>query len=100
MDSWNWFYTGSEAAIQAANTQINANCGFPNACTQTWAIPQQAYEQDFWFILVPPPQGYMTNCGSWSQAQMIAGVTGVVEQQSQSNWWPPISSSPKIEGNR
>lgn len=89
-DYWDIYFTGTESEIIAANAQINSNCGFPNGCTQTWAVPTQAYEQDFWFILMPPPDGYMTNCGSWTQEEMIAGVIDVEEQQAQPNWWPPF----------
>jgi hypothetical protein len=96
-NDWNVYFTGSESAVNAANAQINANCGFPDACTQGWAVPMQAYEQDFWFILMPPPDGYMTKCGSWTQDEMIAGVTGVVEQQGQSNWWPPGPFPPETK---
>src|SRR4051812_25974660 len=87
--SWNTYFTGSEQDILAANHQIDLNCGFPDPQTETWAIPQQAYEQDFWFILMPPPEGYTNNYGTWTQDQMIQEVTNVEEQQSQSNWWPP-----------
>lgn len=87
--SWDTFYTGSEEEIQVANAQIDSNCGFPDGVTQTWAVSQKAYEQDFWFILMPPPGGYMNAVGAWSQAQMIDGVTDVAEQESQPDWWPP-----------
>lgn len=94
--TWNTYYTGTQNDVEAANAQINSNCGFPNPCTENWAVPQQAYSQDFWFILMPPPEGYMTKCGSFSQDEMIAGVSGVSEQQGQSNWWPPTPIPPGV----
>lgn len=91
--SWNWFYIGTQADVVAANAQINSNCGFPNSYAQTWAFPQQAYQQSFWFIMMPPPEGYTEPNGNIiTQAQMVAGVVNVTEQQSQSNWWPPLPS--------
>lgn len=94
--SWNWFYTGTQADVVAANAQINSNCGFPNSYTQTWAIPQQAYQQAFWFIMMPPPEGYTQPNGvTITQAEMIAGVINVTQQQSQSNWWPPLPQGAK-----
>lgn len=83
------YYTGTEAQIIAANNQINSNCGFPSGGTTTWAIPQQAYEQDFWFILMPPPEGYKNGAINKTQAEMIAGVVNVTEAESQPDWFPP-----------
>ena len=90
MSNWNTFYTGTETQINTAISQINSNCGFPNANTTTWAIAQEAYDQTFWFCEMPPPQGYMDGVGSWTQDQMTSGVTGVTQQQGQNNWWPPM----------
>lgn len=96
-DDWDIYFTGTEEAVVTANAQINSNCGFPDSCTEGWATPQQAYEQDFWFILMPPPDGYTTKCGSWTQEEMISDVTGVEEQQAESNWWPPNPFPPESE---
>ena len=93
--TWNSFFTGSQENIIAANHQIDLNCGFPDPQTQTWAVPEQAYEQDFWFILMPPPTGYTNNYGTWTQEQMIDGVQNVSIEESQSNWWPPIPPGDK-----
>lgn len=93
--SWNIFFTGTFEEVTAANAQINANCGFPDEYTDNWANPQQAYEQDFWFILMPPPEGYRDPVNSWTQEQMIAGVVNVIPQESQSNWWPPVPPEKK-----
>jgi hypothetical protein len=87
--STNLFFTGSEGAIIAANDQINTNCGFPDGVTSTWAIPMQAWEQDFWFIQMPPASGYNNGINSWTQAQMIDGIEDVNIEESQPNWWPP-----------
>ena len=84
------YFVGSYEQVSAAVAQVDSNCGFPNACTQTWAIPQQAYQQDFWFAIEPFINGYLTPCGSWTQEQMIAGVTNVQIEPSQSNWFPPV----------
>lgn len=87
---WNTYLTGTQEQVISANSQIDLNCGFPNGDTQTWFIPIQAYQQDFWFILMPPPEGYKDIVGSWTQSQMMANVVNVVQEQGQSNWWPPL----------
>lgn len=84
-------YTGTEEQVTAANSQINTNCGFPDGYTDTWDIPTQAYNQDFWFIKKPPVDGYKEPSIMFSQAEMIAGVTNVTEQTSDDNWWPPLN---------
>lgn len=89
MTIWNTYFTGTEEEIVAANNQINSNCNFPDPETTTWAIPTKAYQQDFWFIPMPSPEGYKNSYGSWTQAQMINGVSNVSEEESQPNWWPP-----------
>jgi hypothetical protein len=91
MTSWNTFYTGTLDNINAAIAQINSNCGFPDGYTETWATPKQNYTTpSVYFFIMPPPEGYMTPMGSWTQAQMIAGVVNVTEEQSQPDWWPPF----------
>lgn len=94
MMSWNTCYTGTVEEVSNANEQINTNCGFPDTDTETWAIPQQAYQQDFWFIPMPPPEGYKNSVGSWTQSEMISNVVNVTEQEAQSNWWPPSPFPP------
>lgn len=92
-ESWNMFYIGSEIDIILALEQINSNCGFPDAFSQTWAEIEKAWEQDFWFFQVPPPWGY-TEVGaggrSFTQEEMIFGVINVAMEPSQPNWWPVI----------
>ncbi len=85
------YYVGDEAAVVAANAQINSNCGFPNSQANTWGIPTRAYAPlDFWFVSKPPPQGMIFANGTvLSQATMIANVTGVTESTSDPSWWPP-----------
>ncbi len=85
--------TGTQGQVIGANAQIDTNCGFPNANTYTWAIPQQAYNQDFWFISMPPLEGFKDGIGSWTQDQMMANVVNVSQEESQSNWWPPLPPS-------
>lgn len=87
--SWDTYFTGAEADVVAANDQINANCGFPDEYTETWAVPTQAYQSTFWFIIMPPPQGYMNPRASFTQQQMIDNVQNVSIEQSQPDWWPP-----------
>jgi hypothetical protein len=95
MITWNTYYTGSESDVIAANTQINSNCGFPDAYTQTWAIPTQNYtDPTTWFILMPPPEGYMNGVVTLTQSQMINSVVNVTQAESQSNWWPPSPYPP------
>lgn len=86
-------YIGTQSEVTAANDQIDSNCGFPDGYTNTWDIPVQAYEQDFWFIRKPPVAGYKEPTRSFTQAQMIAGVTNVTEEESQPDWWPPVDPS-------
>lgn len=95
--SWNTYYTGTQEDVTSANAQINSNCGFPDSYTQTWDTPTQAYEQDFWFILMPPPWGYNNGVGSWTQEQMINGIQNVNIEEGQSNWWPPGPFPPGVK---
>lgn len=90
MTAWNTFYVGTEVEITAAIVQINSNCGFPDGYCQSWGVPTQAYEQDFWFVMMPSPNGYMEPTRSFTQEQMIIGVENVTQEESQRNWWPPI----------
>ena len=89
--TWNTYFTGTEEDIIAANNQININCNFPDLETTTWDIPKKAFNQDFWFISMPSPEGYTNNYGSWTQDQMINSVINVEEEESQTNWWPPAN---------
>jgi len=89
--TWNTFYTGSLTDVNVAIAQINTNCGFPDGYTTTWATATQNYTTPtVYFFLKPPPDGYMTPNGSWTQAQMVNGVVNVTEAQSNSSWWPPF----------
>jgi len=95
MTIWNTYYTGTENDITIANSQINSNCGLPFGGTSTWAISQQAYLQNFWFIPMPNPNGWTREDGTYfTQDQMISNVINVTEQESQSNWWPPSPFPP------
>jgi hypothetical protein len=85
--SWNFFLVGTEDQIIAANNQINNNAGYPCPGTERWGIPTQAYEQDFWFIPMPMPDAiYNGHTGQ----ELMLNVINVVEEESQSNWWPPM----------
>ena len=90
--SWNTYYTSATlAVITTALNQINSNCGWPNAQCQTWTTITQSYNETFYFILMPPPGGYVYPNGDViTQATMIANVVGVTQQQSDPSWWPPI----------
>jgi hypothetical protein len=87
---WKTYFTGTYEQIVEANYTINQNCGFPDPQTETWDIPTQAYEQDFWFILMPPPDGYKNEYCDMTQEQMIDGVQDVSIEESQPDWWPPF----------
>lgn len=89
---WNMFYTGSQVGVEAAVSQINSNCGFPDGYSQTWAIPQKAFGQLFWFFQMPPPEGYTEPSKKITQAEMIQGVIGVIATPSIITWWPVIRS--------
>lgn len=81
--------TGTQSDVIAANSEIDLNCGFPNKNTFTWADPQQAYQQTFWFIAMPPPEGYKDGIGSWTQDQMMKDVVNVNQQKFDPSWNPP-----------
>jgi hypothetical protein len=81
---------GSQTDVIAANAQIEANCGIPCPGTSSWDIPRQGYEQDFWFITMPPASGW----NEFSQDQMMHDVVDVSEAMSQSSWFPPIPIPP------
>lgn len=84
---------GTELQVNIANSQIGSNCEMPSGGTQIWAIPAQAYEQNFWFIKMPPSIGWK----GFTQEQMMANVIDVTQEDSQSNWWPPFVP-PTMEG--
>jgi hypothetical protein len=89
--SWNTYFTGTEENIAVANNQIGQNLGLPFMGTERWADPQQAYQQDFWFILMPPPQGWTREDGThFTQEQMIENVSNVDMKESSPDWWPPL----------
>lgn len=86
-------YTGTEENVTAAVNQININCGLPFGSTQTWDEPKQAYLQSFWFIWMPNVDGWIREDGThFTQDQMIENVINVNIEDSQSDWFPPISS--------
>lgn len=76
----------NEQDVINANNQIGSNCGLPTQYTSQWDRVLKAYDQDFWFIIKPPVQGW----NEFSQAQMMQGVTNVTEEESQPDWWPPV----------
>ena len=86
------FYTSSdEKAVLTALAQINSNCGWPNATVSSWDIVRQAYEQQLYYISMPPENGYTYQNGvNIPQSVMINNVTGVTIGPSNSSWWPPF----------
>lgn len=96
------YYSGTQTAINTAITQINSNCGFPDASgTITWAIARQAYNDNLlYFFLQPPAEGYKNASGQWTQAEMINGVTGVTLSPPDPNWWPPSPFPPNIDSKK
>ncbi len=85
------YFTGTEENIINANQKISQNLGLPFRGTTTWADPQKAYQQDFWFILMPPEDGWTREDGThFTQEQMIDGVVNVNIEESQPDWWPPF----------
>lgn len=85
----NLYYTGTQENVQKALNQINKNCNFPTAGVKTWDTPMEAYQQNFWFIKMPPPQGYKNEIVSYTQEQMILGVVEVTEHEFSKSWLPP-----------
>ncbi len=82
-------YKGTHENVIAANAQIDANCGFPDAYTQTWGSIKKAYQQEFWFFAMPTPAGYKNRSGDWTQEQMIDSVVNVEIEESQPSWFVP-----------
>lgn len=78
----------NQADIIAANAQIEINSGIPtpDGKTTKWSTPKKAYQQDFWFIKMPPPEGW----NGISQKEMMQNVVDVVQIAFNSNWYPPI----------
>jgi hypothetical protein len=84
------YFTGTEENIIIANNQIGQNLGLPFRGTLRWADPLKAYQQDFWFILMPDSDGWTREDGThFTQEQMIDGVTNVNIEESDPNWFPP-----------
>lgn len=84
-------YVGDELSILNAIETINKNCGFPNdEGTDTWGVPIKAHEQDFWFVLKPPAQGYRTRNHYFSQNEMIDGIVNLNTEEWQRSWISPI----------
>ncbi len=85
------YFTGTEENIINANQKISQNLGLPFRGTTTWADPQESYNQTFWFILMPPVEGWTREDGThFSQEQMSDGVENVNIEESQPDWWPPF----------
>jgi hypothetical protein len=85
------YFTGTEENIALANYQIGQNLGLPFRGTMRWADPLQAYQQNFWFILMPPAEGWTREDGTYfTQQQMIENVQNVSIEEGQSSWFPPI----------
>lgn len=88
---WHTFFTGTEADVNIANSKIDQNLGLPFWGTKTWSIPTQAYQQSFWFIPMPSPDGWVREDGTYfMQQEMISGVINVTPQESSPNWFPPF----------
>ena len=85
----NFLTSTTESDIDAAIAQIDSNCGWPNAYTNTWAEKRQAYQQNIWFFKNPSPNGYMDEYESFAREEMMDGVVNVTESDGNSNWFPP-----------
>lgn len=86
-----YYYVGTESDIALALNQINSNCGFPSPSAATWAVPQKAYQAEFWFIRMPPEIGYKNKYIDLTQAEMIAGVKNVTAELSDPSWFEPVN---------
>lgn len=72
--------------VADANAQIEVNCNIPCPGTERWDIPTESYDKTFWFILMPPENGW----NQYSQEQMMAGVVNVEIQEGNPSWFPPV----------
>lgn len=92
--TWTTYFTGTEVNINTAVAQIDTNCGLPFEGTNTWDIPKRAYQKNFWFILMPPPDGWRREDGTYfTQEQMINNVSNVNIEESDSSWFPPENNN-------
>lgn len=82
-------YVGTLAEVTLINSQIDANCGFPNSKVNTWSVPQQLFGQSLWFI--PVPLGMKLEDGtSFTTQQMISGVVEITKLTSDISWFPSV----------
>lgn len=71
-----------EQNVIDAEAQISANCGFPNGRgTDCWDITRYSDEHEIYYITKPPITGWRDGVDSFTQAQMMAGVIDVEEQE-------------------
>lgn len=85
------YLVGTEEEINIANTQIESNAGIPYGNTVRWAVPTQAYEQNFWFIPMPNPNAiYNGHTGE----ELMQNVINVAEEEFNPNWFPPQPEQP------
>lgn len=84
-----WLMAYNEQDVSDAVSQINMNCSWPDAYTETWDNVRQAYEQDIWFIANPSPDGYIGGGKVFTYDQMMAKVINVTPSDGDSSWFPP-----------
>lgn len=68
--------------VTAAEAQISLNCHFPNGRkTDRWSPINFHPDFNVYYILKPPVDGWTDGVESFTQEEMMAGVTGVEEME-------------------
>jgi hypothetical protein len=71
----------TEQNVIDAEAKISANCHFPNGRgTNKWANVFYNDSSEVYYILKPPVEGWHDDVESFTQEQMMDGVTGVEEK--------------------
>lgn len=71
-----------EQNVINAETQISQNCHFPNGRgTDRWANIYYHEELEIYYITKPTVSGWNDGVESFTQEEMMAGVTGVEERE-------------------
>ena len=82
----------NQADVIEADLQIQQNAGIPtpDGKTTNWDIPKKAFNHNFWFIVMPPENGW----NGISQEQMMQNVVNVTQEMCDASWFPPSPFPP------
>lgn len=77
----------TEQNVIDAEAKISANCHFPNQripeykSTQRWAEVFYNESLEVFYIVKPPSDGWSDGVETFTQSEMMEGVTGVEEKE-------------------